>query len=117
MWRSTAEEIVNGYGFANPAAGPLHKIVNGIARSAGQQNNNNNGKSSAGWDEGKEADIVGEVSEGRLTKVKAEQQRLRGRGEDDDDEDEEQASKSTSVSQRARFRSGRSGGAKVESTV
>ncbi|KFZ14467.1 hypothetical protein V502_06065 [Pseudogymnoascus sp. VKM F-4520 (FW-2644)] len=71
MWRSTGrrvvpqEEIVNGYGFANPAAGPLHKIVNGIARSAGQQNNNS-GKSSAGWDEGKEADIVGEVSEGRL---------------------------------------------------
>lgn len=55
---------MNGYGFANPAAGPLHKIVNGIARSAGQENNNNNGKSSAGWlDEGKEADIVEEVSE------------------------------------------------------
>ena len=57
---SLKRKTVNVYGFANPAAGPLHKIVNGIARSAGQQNNNN-GKSSAGWDEGKEADIVGEV--------------------------------------------------------
>lgn len=40
-------------------------IVNGFARSAGQQHNNNNGKSSsAGWTKGKEADAVGEVSEG-----------------------------------------------------
>lgn len=50
---------------------------------ASKINNNNNGKSSAGWAEGKEADIVGEVSEGCWLLVGGTRRELEGAEEEE----------------------------------